>query len=92
MATRASPATAIQKISAGPRKREARASGGVKNTSTRAPNAPPTVPANSEVYSASWAWPCWVKGVPSRVVQAAPEVPGVLIRMAEIEPPYSADM
>jgi hypothetical protein len=33
-----------------------------------------------------------VIGVPSSIVQAAPEVPGVLSRIAEIEPPYSADM
>jgi hypothetical protein len=30
--------------------------------------------------------------VPSMTVHAAPAVPGVLIRIAEIEPPYSADM
>ncbi len=56
-------------------------------TFTIAPSNPPTPEAKAAVTSACSALPFLVNGKPSKVVAIAEGVPGVFIRMADIEPP-----
>ena len=52
---------------------------------------PPKVEAITAIPNARPASPRWANGKPSKVVAAAAEVPGVLIRIAVIEPAKVAD-
>ena len=69
-----------------------RDSGSVKTTSISKPNNEPTTPDHSEMPSASPARPCLFISKPSMTVAAAEFVPGVRMRIAGMEPPYSAPM
>jgi hypothetical protein len=50
----------------------------------------PTPEEMIDMFKATPALPCWVSGKPSQDVATAAAVPGELIRMAEMAPPYSA--
>ena len=52
---------------------------------------PPKVEAITAIPNARPASPRWASGKPSKVVAAAAEVPGVLIRIAVIQPAKVAD-
>ena len=58
---------------------------------TRTEKMPPIVLETTAIPNARPASPRWASGYPSNVVAAAAEVPGVLIKMAVIEPANVAD-
>ena len=51
---------------------------------------PPVTPATMEIVRARRGLPAVAMGAPSRIVMTAAVVPGVRIRIAGIDPPYSA--
>jgi hypothetical protein len=51
---------------------------------------PPSAEETVEIPIASPARPCWQSGYPSKLVAMAEGVPGILIKIAEIDPPYTA--
>ena len=55
--------------------------------STSALTTPPKTEAFSAMSSAVPAFPAWARGYPSSAVAAEAAVPGVLIRIAVMEPP-----
>ena len=75
------------KYSAVPSIAEIFATWGPRNSSTRAEKIPPKVEAYRAIFSAALVRPCLDRGWPSIMVAAAWGVPGVLIRMAETDPP-----
>jgi hypothetical protein len=66
------------------------ASGPAASASTSRPKSPPTKPDISEMPSASPPRPRRFISNPSITVAAAALVPGVRMRIAGMEPPYSA--
>jgi hypothetical protein len=82
-----SPKAASQKYSGGPKLRLARARGGERKMRKATPMMPPKTEAMVAVTIARYASPFWAMGNPSKVVAIAEGVPGVLIRIAENEPP-----
>ena len=68
-----------------------RASSGAARHSTMIEKIPPIVLETTAMPRARPASPRWASGKPSKVVAAAADVPGVLIRMAVIDPANVAD-
>ena len=75
------------KVSMGPNSRANCASCGAAKISTTAENSPPMVDAIVDQPMARSALPCCVIGKPSSIVAADCGVPGVLMRIAESDPP-----
>ena len=63
---------------------------GLKKVMVKAPIRPPQKDANNAIERALPASPRCPMGYPSRMVAAAAGVPGVLISIAAMEPPYIA--
>jgi len=63
---------------------------GAAKTSTMTLMNPPMAELTVDIPIASPARPCWLSGYPSRHVAMAEGVPGIFIRIAEMEPPYTA--
>ena len=82
------PKIAMQKYSGGPNNLVIFAILGAANSNTNALNVPPTNDAYNAIVNAFSGLPFFVIGYPSRSVAAFAGVPGVLIRIAVIEPPY----
>ncbi len=75
--------------SGGPIFRAIRAMGMAENNSTRSLKLSPITEAVSAVVKAFFGFPWSVNGYPSNVVAAASGVPGVLRRIADMDPPYT---
>ena len=75
------------KYSAVPSIAEIFATWGPRNNSTSAEKMPPKVDAYRAIFSAALVRPRLDRGWPSSMVAAAWGVPGVLIRIAETDPP-----
>ena len=60
---------------------------GDRNVMTTAPVTPPTKEATVDIPIALPPIPFWAKGYPSSRVAAADGVPGVRIRMPDMDPP-----
>ena len=82
------PTNANRNISAGPNFSAIWALGLMISSAISAAITPPTQDAVNEIPSANVALPCCASGKPSMVVAPAPVVPGVLNKMAGMEPPY----
>lgn len=63
------------------------ASTGERNISTIMLSVPPLKEENVAALNASPAFPCFVSSYPSMAVAAAAGVPGILSKIAVIEPP-----
>ena len=79
----------IAKIAAGPKATETRAKAGAAKIRTASEKMPPNSEAKVAQPMARSALPARAIGYPSSTVAADCGVPGVLIRIAEIEPPYT---
>ena len=86
-AMQVSAMTISAKTSIEPKRTATRASCGAAAISSAQERSPPSTEAEVAQPSASPARPARAMGKPSSVVAAACGVPGVLMRMAEIEPP-----
>ena len=82
-----SPKNVMQKYSGGPKVCATRAMAGEAKRQISALTMPPKNEAYSAICSAFKDFPCNVMGYPSSVVAALAGVPGVLIKIAVMEPP-----
>lgn len=82
--------TTTAKYTAGPKARPNSDIGPATKAKPRKARMLPTNDARAEMDSAVAAFPLSAIGCPSRVVIMAPGSPGILRRIAEIRPPYSA--
>lgn len=78
------------KYSSGPNLRANRANCGAINIKQKVEIIPPVVDAIVAIPIAFPASPFWANGYPSSTVAAADGVPGIEIRIADIDPPYIA--
>ena len=81
------PRRAVRKYSAGPNQRETCANGFERNNKTRPLIIPPITEAKGDILIASTARPRLVIRYPSIADAADADVPGVLSKIAEKEPP-----
>ena len=81
------PNAAIKKRSCAPKLNAHLAMTGAKKSRARLPTIPPQKDDTADSTNASCARPYFVISKPSIAVAAAAAVPGVLIRIAEIDPP-----
>ena len=84
------PKIANQKYSVGPNFREMLAKGGANNARHITPTIPPTNDDIQLIDIAKSPLPLLAIGYPSNVVATAEGVPGVLIKIADHEPPKMA--
>ena len=84
------PKIASPKYSTGPNSSATLETKGDAKVMINAPTTPPKNEANSAMAMARPASPRFAIGYPSMTVAAAAGVPGVLMRMAEMAPPYMA--
>ena len=84
------PKIANQKYSVGPNFREMLAKGGANNARHITPTIPPTNDDIQLIDIAKSPLPLFAIGYPSNVVATADGVPGVLIKIADHEPPKMA--
>ena len=84
------PNNASQKYSVGPNFNETLASGGAKRARHITPIIPPTNEDMQLIDIAKSPSPFFANGYPSNVVATAEGVPGVLIRIADHDPPKIA--
>lgn len=89
-ATTVSASTASMKYSAGPNESANPASAGANSPSAITPSSPPTHEAMTEIVRAWLACPCRVIACPSITEAAEAGVPGARMRIAGIEPAYTA--
>ena len=87
LATTLSPNKPTAQYSAGPKLSATRAIRSARSMSSTQEMMPPAKEAMAAMDSASEALPCIASGFPSRSVAAEEGVPGVRIRIAEMEPP-----
>ena len=81
--------TQSQNCSGAPKLMATRASGTERKTREQTPNRPPNTEESSAVSRAFCACPFRAMGCPSKVVHSAAAVPGVLMRMEGMLPPYA---
>ncbi|KAF5033981.1 hypothetical protein DSECCO2_601000 [anaerobic digester metagenome] len=79
--------TAIRNDSAGPNFSTRRVTSGATVNNSTAPTIPPIKDDIVDRPSAISPLPCWAIGYPSNTVAPLAGVPGVLSKMAEMEPP-----
>ena len=87
---KARPATISEKYSAGPKIIASLVSGTARAATTSVANEPAKNEPMAAMPSAAPARPCFAIWWPSSVVTTAVTSPGMLTRMAVVEPPYCA--